>query len=270
MLSHPLRKNAFVTVFNVKKQRPVELKVKWVRYRLEGSKIMSKVRAGPVRTIQVSVVLHPVPDWFASMSDFQKAFEQRPESPATEDACNGACTPEFLQRLRPILIEIARDLVDRDLQAKIGTSDLVQETMLEAMRAYASLRAQDTKQLRRWSRKAMVNSALDVRRLFQRATDSRVKKEKPLSDDIADPRSLDSADQHILREEELLQMQEAIGRLPTPHQQMLQWRYLDRYSYAKIAMLVSRREDAVRMMVNRSLDRLKIEMKRLNDYSSIQ
>ncbi|MCU0707268.1 MAG: sigma-70 family RNA polymerase sigma factor [Pirellula sp.] len=175
----------------------------------------------------------------------------------------------FLDRLRPALTAIAQDLVDRDLQAKIGVSDLVQETMLEVVRDMDNVRSKDPRQFERWCREVLLNNFRDVTRFFRRTRRRPADhQELPLTADMPDPRSNLKPDLPLLKEEQLLQMNEAIGRLPAPHQQMLKWRYMDRYSYRKIANLVARKEDAVRMMVNRSLDRLKREMSRLNDSSA--
>lgn len=181
----------------------------------------------------------------------------------------GESQDAFLDRIRPVLMAIARDLVDRDLQAKIGASDLVQETMLDVVRDLDSIRSQDPKQIERWYREVLFNNFRDLTRFFRRTRKRSINKEIPLTDDIPDKRSNLRPEQPIVRQEQLLTMQQAIGRLPPPHQQMLKWRYLDRLSYRKIASMVSRKEDAVRMMVNRSLDRLKREMTNRNDYSSL-
>lgn len=182
--------------------------------------------------------------------------------PVPED---GEPRDAYLNRLRCALAAIAQDLVDRDLQAKIGVSDLVQDTMLEVVRDMDRVRSKDPRQFERWCREVLLNNFRDVSRFFRRARRRTADQELPLTSDMPDPRSHLKPDLPLLKEEQLLHMREAIGRLPAPHQQMLKWRYMDRYSYRKIADLVARKEDAVRMMVNRSLDRLKREMSRLND-----
>jgi RNA polymerase sigma-70 factor (ECF subfamily) len=203
--------------------------------------------------------------------------DSQPEEPSPSDlppesaspALLGETPAAFLDRIRPVLMSIARDLVDRDLQAKIGASDLVQETMLDVVRDFDRLRSQDPKQVERWYREILINNFRDLTRFFRRTRKRSVSKELPLTEDMPDRRSNLRPDLPMLREEQLLTMQQAIGRLPFPHQQILKWRYLDRLSYRKIATMVSRKEDAVRMMVNRSLDRLKREMTNRNDYSSL-
>lgn len=175
----------------------------------------------------------------------------------------------FFERLRPALMRIAQDLMDRELQAKIGTSDLVQETMLEVVRDIDQVRDKNPKNMERWYREVLINNIRDLKRFFRGSRKRTVDVELPLLKDLADPRSGRLPEVPLLREEQMNHMQEAISRLPSPHQQMLKWRYMDRFSYRKIATLVSRKEDAVRMMVNRSLDRLKREMSRLND-STVQ
>lgn len=204
-------------------------------------------------------------------SDSQPEEATQPDNQGSSlsPALPGETPTAFLDRIRPVLMSIARDLVDRDLQAKIGASDLVQETMLDVVRDYDSLRSQDPKQVERWYREILINNFRDLTRFFRKARKRSVTKELPLTDDMPDLRSNLRPDLPIVREEQLLSMREAIDRLPSPHQQMLKWRYLDRLSYRKIATMVSRKEDAVRMMVNRSLNRLKREMTNRNDYSSL-
>lgn len=186
--------------------------------------------------------------------------ENPPPNPESQD--------EFFSRIRPMLQELAEDLIARDLQSKIDASDLVQQTMLEAYEDLESLKSKDPNHVDSWLRSMLVNNFLDAVRYFRNSLKRDVAREEPLSpslhNQLTDPPSGSSH-----RESELKRMHAAMGKLPSAHQQILKWRYFDGFSYRKIAELVSRGEDAVRMMVNRSLDRLNDEISKLHDSSSV-
>jgi RNA polymerase sigma factor (sigma-70 family) len=62
-------------------------------------------------------------------------------------------------------------------------------------------------------------------------------------------------------------LSQAMSALPKAHQQILHWLYYDQMSFPQIAAIVGRSDDAVRMLVNRAIQRLAREM-RIHDFSS--
>jgi len=175
---------------------------------------------------------------------------------------------EFFRRIRPMLQDLAEDLIARDLQSKIDASDLVQQTMLEAYEDLETLKSKDPVHVDSWLRSMLVNNFLDAVRYFRESLKRDIAREEPLSPSLNN-KLADSDSGGSRRESELKRMHAAMGKLPSAHQQILKWRYFEGYSYRKIAELVSRGEDAVRMMVNRSLDRLNQEISKLQDSSSL-
>ncbi len=63
----------------------------------------------------------------------------------------------------------------------------------------------------------------------------------------------ENPEHHILRQEERQQLQKYLQKLSTLQQQVLQLRYGDGLSCAEIALLLSKREEAVRKMLSRSI-----------------
>lgn len=167
-----------------------------------------------------------------------------------------------------MLQELAEDLIARDLQSKIDASDLVQQTMMEAYEDLETLKSKDPVHIDSWLRSMLVNNFLDAVRYFRNSLKRDVAREEPLTPTLHN-KLIDSESGGSRRESELKRMHVAMGKLPSAHQQILRWRYFDGYSYRKISELVSRGEDAVRMMVNRSLDRLNQEISKLQDSSSV-
>ncbi len=167
-----------------------------------------------------------------------------------------------------MLQELAEDLIARDLQSKIDASDLVQQTMLEAYEDLETLKSKDAVHVDSWLRAMLVNNFLDAVRYFRESLKRNVAREVPLLPSLNN-KLADSDSGGSRRESELKRMHAAMSKLPSAHQQILKWRYFEGYSYRKIAELVSRGEDAVRMMVNRSLDRLNQEISKLQDSSSL-
>ena len=60
-------------------------------------------------------------------------------------------------------------------------------------------------------------------------------------------------EQVAIRHEELAQLREAIGKLSPLQQQVLQLRYSHGLRFAEIALLLDKREDAVRQLLSRTL-----------------
>ncbi len=64
-------------------------------------------------------------------------------------------------------------------------------------------------------------------------------------------------EQVTLRQEEFGRLHKAIGRLPSIQQQILQLRYGDGLRFAEIALLLNKREEAVRKLLSRTLTTLR-------------
>src|SRR5262249_22748709 len=123
-----------------------------------------------------------------------------------------------LQAYRHYLLEIARDEIDRALQAKGGASDLVQETFLEASRAFPRFRGQSAPELRAWLRAMLLRHVAKHGRRYRTTLKRRVGAEVALG---ALPEGQDPAlradgptpSAGVAADEELGMLQRALERL---------------------------------------------------------
>lgn len=161
-----------------------------------------------------------------------------------------------LAALRPWLTAIARQLLEPDLQAKFGASDIVQKTYIEAMRDLPQWRGRKLAQLRNWLLSLLQNNFRDANKAFRQSRKRKIALERAGVDaSVADNRL--NIEHQLMQGEMISQVYEAIGDLPHAQQRMLHWRFGEELTYSEIAARVDRSEDAVRMMISRTLNTLR-------------
>src|SRR5688572_16005706 len=84
-----------------------------------------------------------------------------------------------LERYRGYLRLLAESKLDRRLRAKIDPSDVVQETMLQAFRAWGDLRGSSEGERLAWLRQILIRTLLHAMRDFGRAKRN-IAREQPL------------------------------------------------------------------------------------------
>src|SRR4051794_34643341 len=83
-------------------------------------------------------------------------------------------TPEALEGFRTYLLAVANRELDTDLAAKVGASDLVQETLLAALRDAPTCRGRTREDLRPWLKAILGHVLANTRRHFRGAAKRRV------------------------------------------------------------------------------------------------
>lgn len=161
--------------------------------------------------------------------------------------------------MRPLLLALANESLCRDIQSKVGASDIVQQTMIEAFQHAQTFKPEDDRHIFNWLSKILLHNLRDVAKAFRLAKKRSVHRERRLASegDLVDTKAVT----HPLEvEEDLALLGSALNRLPHAHQQILTWRYHQQLTFREIAELVGRNEDAVRMQVKRAIRRLAREM----------
>ena len=176
---------------------------------------------------------------------------------------------EKLEQFRPWLMLMAKLQVDAQYQGKFDPSDIVQETMVEAIRAEPSFRGNSEGERIAWLRKIL---ARVVGREFRKY---RGTQKRDLNREISIEQSLaktslalgamlhgdDESPSKIVsqREQELI-VAEAIGALSDEYREVIILRNLQSLSHAEIAAKMERSVSAVRMMWLRALKQLRSEV----------
>jgi RNA polymerase sigma-70 factor, ECF subfamily len=172
----------------------------------------------------------------------------------------------LLERFRAYLVLLARLQIDRRFRGKADPADLVQETFLEAHRAFPRFRGQTEAELAGWLRAILAANLADLARRFLRARRRDVRLERALADELdrssvalgqglAAPNSTPSQ-QAASREQGVL-LAEALERLPADYKEVLVLHYLEGLGHPDVARRMGRSIDSVKNLWARALGRLR-------------
>ena len=179
---------------------------------------------------------------------------------------NAPAQGDLLRRFEPWLRLLARVQLDSHFAAKFDASDVVQQTLLAAVKAFPQFRGSSDAELTAWLRQILAHAlAHEIRRY--RGTAKR---------DIMQEVSLDAAlarssqrlgsmmaesgpspsQQAASRELDVL-LADVLARLPEDYQDVLTFRHLENLSHEEIAARMNRSPGAVRMLWVRALSALR-------------
>ena len=173
--------------------------------------------------------------------------------------------PEALEQYRPYLMLLARVQLDPRARAKIGASDVVQQTLVEAHQKAGDFRGAGEAELAAWLRQILAHNLADALRGLRRAKrdvgrersleaqldQSSARLERWLRADGPSP----SGDAR--RRERALQLAAAMQGLPEPQREALVLQYWHGWSLAAIGESLGRSPAAVAGLLRRGLSRLR-------------
>jgi RNA polymerase sigma-70 factor (ECF subfamily) len=170
-----------------------------------------------------------------------------------------------LARYREYLRLLARLHLDPRLQAKLDPSDIVQEVLLKAHQALGQFHRQSEAELAGWLRKILANTLTDAVRRYataardvnlERSLEAQVEQSSArLEVLLADRQS--SPDAQALRQERLLELAEALARLPEDQRRAVEWLHLRGWSVDAIAREMGRSPQSVGGLLRRGMKRLR-------------
>jgi RNA polymerase sigma-70 factor (ECF subfamily) len=169
-----------------------------------------------------------------------------------------------LERYRGYLRMLAESRLDRRLRAKIDASDIVQETMLQAYKAWGDLRGTSEGERIAWLRQILMRTLLHAVRDFGRAKRN-VAREQPLVK-MADHSSLQleallaadqtSPSQAAVKAEELLRVADALAELPEEQRSAVLAYYWRGATVKEIGAELDRSGPAVAGLIYRGVKKL--------------
>ncbi len=171
-----------------------------------------------------------------------------------------------LERHRTWLGLLARLQVDARFRAKFDPSDVVQQTLLEAVRDFRKFRGRTEAELAAWLRQILAHVLLHQARHFAGAARRDIHREisleqalaessRRLADALAAP--ISSPSERASRHELELRLADALSRLPADYAEIILLRNVEGLSHEEAAARMGRGVGAVRMLWVRALARLR-------------
>jgi RNA polymerase sigma-70 factor, ECF subfamily len=179
---------------------------------------------------------------------------------------NGASLGRLLERYRNYLALLARLQIGKRLQGKIGPSDLVQETFLEAHRDFPQFRGGSETEFANWLRQILAMNLANLVRHYYGTQRRNVRLERELAVDLdRSSRVLDrglvaaqsSPSQQAARREQAVLLADALDRLPKDYREVIILRHLEGLTFPEVARRLDRTLDSVEKLWARGLARLR-------------
>jgi len=174
----------------------------------------------------------------------------------------------LMDGLRQYLLMMANQVIGPELQAKLGPSDLVQDTFLEAQRHPGGFEGRSEPEIRAWLRKILECRLANLRRSYLGTEKRDVAREVALgaigsqSGQAAPivPSRTPTPSNHALWNERTQALEQAMQRLPEHYRQAVAWRHQDGLSWDEIGRRMSCTAEAARKVWSRAIVQLKREV----------
>lgn len=174
-------------------------------------------------------------------------------------AGSGAALGQLIDAYRSYLLSIAAQELSPAIRAKIGASDLVQETSLEAHRDFTHFKGEEREELLAWLRRILLNNAANAGRQFEQTQMRKLSRERPLEPGaegarLADPGLTPSAQFFAMEKQKRVEY--ALQQLSPDMRQAILLRNREHLSFAQIGEQMNRSADAARKLWARAVERM--------------
>ena len=188
------------------------------------------------------------------------------------EAARGGSTAamgRLLKLCSSYLLLVANRELDRELRGKVGPSDLVQETLLEAKRDFRQFQGHSERELLAWLHRLLLNNLSDTVRSYRCTAKRNIAREVPLegngsvalvADALVDPDRSPSSQAAAL--EEIVRVREVVAGLPEDYRTVITLRHAESCTFAEIAQRMNRSVQAVHALWSRAIVRLERELGR--------
>jgi len=172
---------------------------------------------------------------------------------------------QLLDAHRSYLRLLARLEVGRRLQAKVDASDLVQETFLQAHRAFPDFRGTSEAEMLQWLRSILASRLSKTVRRYYGAQCRDLELEQDLGRSSQALQGMlaiseTSPSQRVVRQEQAVLLANAVERLPDDYREVIVLRNLRRLRFQEVAREMGRSVDSVHKLWARALTKLRVEL----------
>lgn len=189
--------------------------------------------------------------------------EEKRESPPID-----VSDPAIVAKYEPYLRMLARTQMRKAYQAKIGASDMVQQAMLQAVQGLDGFRGATEAEFRGWLRQILARHLChldrdlhrdkrDIRReqsMEQKLAQSSMRLEGLLAGDGPTP------SQNVAFGENVLQVADAVERLPDAQRDAVRLHYLDGLKLSEVAAKMDKSTGAVAGLLHRGMKTLRAQL----------
>ncbi len=169
----------------------------------------------------------------------------------------------LLNFYRGYLLAIAGKKLPKDLAVKSAPSDLVQETLTQAIRRFIEFRGSSESEFRAWLQTILARKVIDVARQFRNSAKRDISREVSLHIDSTIP-SLPTiacaATASDRATERLHRLQRALETLSEEHRSAIQLRSFEQLGFEEIGKRLGRTADAARKLWGRAIQNLTVEL----------
>ncbi len=182
---------------------------------------------------------------------------------------------ELLFEYRPFLLQVANQRLPTRLQRKLGGSDIVQQSYLNASCAFDQFKGDTIEELTAWLIRIVVNHALSARRHFNADKRQANKEVSIYHDGVSNDQSSgfhadvpvdeSSPSRRMISEERKQLIVRALSSLSEVHRLVLELRSQDGLSYEEIGQILQRSPDATRKLWARAAESLAKVLRSLDE-----
>src|SRR4051812_6250312 len=147
---------------------------------------------------------------------------------------------QAMQACRQYLMLVADRELNRDLKAKGGVSDIVQETFLDAQRDFDRFAGRSEPELKSWLQRILKNNLLSFIRRYRQSKRHTAREvslggegRSALPDGVLVART-ESPSGHAIRREQAHVLSRGMERLPERQRQIIQWRHQENCPFEEI------------------------------------
>jgi RNA polymerase sigma-70 factor, ECF subfamily len=174
---------------------------------------------------------------------------------------------EIFQRLRAYLHSRAFEQLDGQLQVKVSPSDVVQETLMEAHRGFATFRGQSRAELVLWVQGILNHRVQTAYRKYRGTSKRNIAREMglhQLNDSNEEPNLAmvtSSPSGHAAANEEHRRLEDALQQLSPRHEQVIRLRNELKLTFAEVAIALNCSADAAQKLWTRAVKQLSKRLK---------
>ncbi|MEZ6092451.1 MAG: sigma-70 family RNA polymerase sigma factor [Pirellulaceae bacterium] len=174
-----------------------------------------------------------------------------------------------LQQYKPYLTALARTQLNPRYRAKVGVSDIVQQSLIQAYQAIGDFRGTSDGELRAWLRQILARNLIHVDRDLHR--DKRnIDRERSMEERLGKSSmclekllagSEPTPSQNVAAGERVVQLTAALEKLPDAQREAIRMHYLEGMLLSEVAGQLDRSTGAVAGLLHRGLKALREAMR---------